>query len=334
MYDPLTDPLRLPVQQLTAHCLAERPLYFPPREGSTPGTTFNGAFGSEIWAVGCQRRQQGLPACNQTQDHCQQPAACPVHWLYKPYSTAHRRAFSRPVLLHAPGLDSANPITSFTLKITLWGRHAIRHRTVVEQTIRAMGQAGLGSEGSRTRFTVAEMTAELPMALGDKAAALIANNVWRRVLLAFETPFLYRATVEGHDGQKEKLFLAGGALPLSAMLGNRAYELAAWDMEERGLDLDSQARHDLARQTRQHVEALAEALIVTDHSLVPVNHGSRQAKSNGRFFPIQGFVGQAQIEGDINPVLPWLLALAVGGGGQKRAMGFGVVRLWLQVGDV
>ncbi|MDQ2694083.1 MAG: hypothetical protein M3Z21_01660 [Pseudomonadota bacterium] len=57
--------------------------------------------------------------------------------------------------------------------------------------------------------------------------------------------------------------------------------------------------------------------------------GLRLARTDGRAFPLQGFQGAAEVEGPLDGALPWLLALSLGGGGQKRAMGFGVVNLWL-----
>lgn len=330
MYDPSTDPLELPVQILTADCRAEAPLIFPRHSGATPGTTLNGAFGNVIWDAGCARRRQDLPACNHEQDRCQQPEHCPVAWLYKPYSQAHRRTLTRPVLFQAPALETGEPVATFKLHVTLWGRQAVHLRATIEAALRAMGQRGLGPDGARVPFVVAGIEADPPRTLAERAATLTAANRWREALLVFETPFLHRETVAMESGQREKLFLAGGALPLAAILGNRAYDLAAWDMEDRERDeLDAPARHDLARQARRMAEALAETLHLTTCDLRPVSLGARLSKTDGRAFPLRGFIGQARLVGDLNPVLPWLLALALGGGGQKRAMGFGVVRLWL-----
>jgi hypothetical protein len=330
MYDPLTDPLELPVQILTADCRAGAPLIFPRHAGATPGTTLNGAFGNVIWEVACLRQRRGLPACNHQGDHCQQPEHCPVTWLYKPYSQVHRRTLTRPVLLQAPALETGEPVAAFELRVTLWGRQAVHWRATVEAALRAMGRRGLGPDGARVPFVVAGIDADPPRTLAERAATLTAAHRWREALLVFETPFLHRETVAMESGQREKLFLAGGALPLAALLGNRAYDLAAWDMEDRELgELDATARHDLARQARRAAEALAESLRVTACDLRPVSLGARLSKTDGNPFPLRGFIGQARITGDLNPVLPWLLALALGGGGQKRAMGFGVVRLWL-----
>ena len=119
--------------------------------------------------------------------------------------------------------------------------------------------------------------------------------------------------------------------PLANLLGNVAYELAAWDMEDRSPDaaLDRQTRHDLARRALYAAQAAAGRLRLVRSKLHPVDLGMRTAKTDGRTFPLQGFQGLAELEGPVAEVLPWLLALSLGGGGQKRAMGCGNVRLWL-----
>ena len=329
-YDPLHAPLDLPVQRLTVRCVLESPVQFTPAPGSTPGTTLSGLFGNVLWECGCQRRQRGLPTCNRQADQCQQPATCPVAWLYKPHSAVHRRTLTRPVLLYAPELADAQPVTAFTLQITLWGRHAVAARPLVIAVLQAMGNAGLGGHDNRVRFQTADITVAPPRTLAERAAALAAVD-WQQALLVFTTPLLYRETVQIEPDRRDKLFLAGGELPLAGLLGNCAYELATWDMEDRelGASLDGALRHHLARTARETARTGGEALQLTRCLLTPASLGTRYSKSNGRAFPLLGFLGQAEVTGPLNPVLPWLLALNLGGGGQKRSMGFGVIQLWL-----
>ena len=102
-------------------------------------------------------------------------------------------------------------------------------------------------------------------------------------------------------------------------------------MEDReiGETLDREHRHDLARQARLAAREAAERLHVTRSDLRPVDVGVRSSKTNGRSYPLQGFQGSAEVEGSLTEALPWLLALSLAGGGQKRAMCFGAVDLWL-----
>ncbi len=169
------------------------------------------------------------------------------------------------------------------------------------------------------------------MAALSAQKATLAAGAGDRALLKFDTPFLLRETVTLEDGRQQRLFLAGGELPLGKILGNVAYELTAWDIEDRdvGDGCDRARRHDLARQARRAAEAACADLAVTRCELAPVAVGERQAKTDGRFYFLGGFVGEVELAGELDAALPWLAALSLGRGGQKRGMGFGAVRLWL-----
>lgn len=330
LYEPLNDPLELPVQRLTLHCRAERPLRFPEQEGSTPGTTLSGAFGVALWQTACARRRHGYTPCRGEQ--CAAPFACPVPWLYKPYSSIHQRNMTRPVLLAAPALELERPVVEFQLHITLWGRRAIAHRDMVLEVLHNMA---LGPSDRRTRFAIHGIEGDEAASIAERTLPFTAVTD-TRVLLRFETPFRHGETVTLietlPDGSriehKKRLFLAGGELPLAKLLGNVAYELAAWDMEDRELgdELDQRQRHALARLARQAAEEAAAGITVHS-SLIPVGKGRRYSKSGGGFYDLDGFAGEAMLGGDLDPALPWLVALSLGSGGQKRAMGFGRVCL-------
>ena len=328
-YDPLVHPLELPVQQLTVQCRAGQPLYFAPHNGSTPGTTLYGAFGNAVWASACKRGKDYQTLCNYNPPECSQPEKCIIPWLFKPYSTVQRRTLARPVLIQAPALEQMQPVESFNLQVTLWGRHAIQAHDTVITTLAEMGRVGLqDSSDRRIGYAIEHIDTEDFFTLGQRLEAL-QNTYWQQALLRFRTPFLHREPVVQDDGKREKLFFAAGELPLAKILGNIAYELVAWDLEDRGPhgDTDS-SRHDLARQARYAAqESVAEIAVNAD--LQPVRIGQRRSKSNGHAFFIEGFVGDVELSGDINAALPWLLTLSLMGGGQKRAMGFGSVGFWL-----
>jgi CRISPR/Cas system endoribonuclease Cas6 (RAMP superfamily) len=65
-----------------------------------------------------------------------------------------------------------------------------------------------------------------------------------------------------------------------------------------------------------------------------VEVGERYSRGNKQMMSLEGFVGLAELGGDLRAALPWLLTLALAGGGQKRAMGFGSVRMWLDLAVV
>ena len=324
-YDPATSPFELPVQKLIAYCITERPLFLPPRQGSTPGTSLAGTFGIALWSTVCFYSNTPAGACNtlQGKPRCQAPSTCILPWLYKPYSEVHRRNFARPVLLRSADLEGAAPVDVFTLEVTLWGRHAIAAQEAVKNTLVKMGELGLNSEGTPVRFKVNNIESEQAFTLSQRLERLPKVQ---SVLLEFQTPFLHgEKTSEG-----KRQFYIREQLPIVSLLGSVAYNLAAWDMEDRdlGKKLDGKARHDLARDTRDIAWKVAEELFIVRTHLSPVEVGERFSRGNRKTMQIQGFVGLAELAGNVGVAMPWLLTLALAGGGQKRAMGFGSVRMW------
>jgi hypothetical protein len=314
-YNPLIQPFELPVQKLVAHCITEAPLFFPPSEGATPGTSLCGAFGQALW--------DGICSGNCQEPECQNPSSCVVPWLYKPYSKVHRRHFARPVLLRAKELESIEPVDVFSLEVTLWGRHAIAAQDVVVDALKKMGQLGFKLKGNKIGFGITQVKVEDSLNLAQRIEAL---PVVQSILLEFQTPFLHKAS-----GERD--FYIGQRLPLIDILGNVAYNLAAWDMEDRDLgeDFDARMRHNLARDVRDAAWAAAEELFVIRSHLSPAKVGSRFSGKNKHKFNLQGFVGLVELGGNLKSALPWLLNLALAGGGQKRSMGFGSVQMWLDV---
>ena len=55
-YDPLIDSFELPVQKLIAYCVTDEPFFLEPHEGSTPGTTLSGTYGTALWSTTCKNR--------------------------------------------------------------------------------------------------------------------------------------------------------------------------------------------------------------------------------------------------------------------------------------
>ncbi|RKZ78916.1 MAG: hypothetical protein DRR19_25690 [Candidatus Parabeggiatoa sp. nov. 1] len=331
-YDPLTHPFELPVQKLLAHCVTDRPLFLPPRQGSTPGTTLAGAFGTALWHAACPYSNKPAGACNKlhpSDPHCQDPSECPVAWLYKPYSNVHRRNFARPVLLRAAELEGDKPVDAFTLEVTLWGRHAIAAHETVKNTLLKIGQIGLNSEGVHVHFNITQFEVAPYFTLAQRIEQLPSVQ---SVLLEFQTPFLHQEKT----GNGKRSFHTRPELPIVGMLGNVAYNLAAWDMEDRdtGEQLDGKMRHHLARNARDVAWDVAEKLLIVRTHLSPVEIGERYSRGNQKMMSLQGFVGLAELAGDLEPAVPWLLTLALVGGGQKRAMGFGSVRLWLDLATI
>lgn len=96
-----------------------------------------------------------------------------------------------------------------------------------------------------------------------------------------------------------------------------------------GEQIDGKMRHALARDARDVASAAAEKLLMVRTHLSPVKMGERYSRGNKKMMSLQGFVGLVELSGDLASAWPWLLTLALAGGGQKRAMGFGTLRMWL-----
>ncbi|MEK8020260.1 MAG: hypothetical protein VSS75_025590 [Candidatus Parabeggiatoa sp.] len=188
-YDPLLHPLELPVQKLLVQCVTDRPLFFPPRQGSTPGTSLAGAYGTALWAAVCSCLKTEAGSCNKSsskEPHCQAPNECFVPWLYKPYSTVHRRNFARPVLLRSAELENMEPLNAFTLEVTLWGRQAISALEAVKETLKKMGELGLSTEGMIVHFMLTQVQEGPILTLAEQ---LQAQPPASSILLEFQTPF-------------------------------------------------------------------------------------------------------------------------------------------------
>lgn len=334
-YNPLLHPFELPVQKLFFHCIPEQPIYLPPNPGdgdgaglSTPGTTLSGAFGRALWPTVCERKGECYGKADRSEPVCSNPSQCAAAWLYRPYSEVHKRKFARPVLLRAPLLEGMLPVAEFVLEAVLWGRHAVTMQREIVDTVKQMGLRGLG--GDSVRFQVADRQAGEVFTLAQYVEHYGALN---RVLLEFQTPFILRLT-ERAEGRKKPLkyyYTGEGPLPLGKILGNAAYELAAWDMEDRNLGeaLSAKERHNLARDARDAAEEAATDLFIVRADLGAPFIGERFSRSHdGSRFPLPGFIGLVELAGELDAALPWLAALTFGRGGQDRPMGFGVVKLW------
>jgi len=81
---------------------------------------------------------------------------------------------------------------------------------------------------------------------------------------------------------------------------------------------------------RDAARLVATELTVERLRLLNVDLGTRQSRGNKHRYAVRGFMGLAEIGGEaLQQAAPWLLALCLAGGGQKRALGFGAVRAWV-----
>ncbi|MEO5347533.1 MAG: CRISPR system precrRNA processing endoribonuclease RAMP protein Cas6 [Magnetococcus sp. YQC-9] len=330
-------PFDLPTQTLTFQCQLERPILFHFRQdGATPGTTLAGAFGTALLQVGCLRQRSGQPRClgisGEEGFFCPEFADCAFHWLFKPYFLHQNRSPGRPVRLRAPQLETGNPVQNFSLEVALWGRHAVASREVVTDAIRLMGDNGLNHAGEPIRFRLLDQQV-MPISTFQQEIERLSTVVWQKALLVFESPLLMQSRATDADGASTRVTTNSASFRLESLLGNAAYEIMAWHLEEHPSNehANREVRHALCRNQRQAaVQALHASIDDWQPRLVPIDLGQRISRSNGRRFPIRGLLGHVELTGRINDLLPWLVLLEWLGGGQKRSMGFGATRLWLR----
>ncbi len=323
-YKPAVSPLDLPVQVMLAHCRAESPFYLALKKGCTPGTTLSGLFNTAMWQAACRGTQDGHSPCNKGENRgspvCRDPNSCAVRWLYKPFCPVRKESMPRPVFLRSVELESECETLDFMLKVTFWGRHAIRARCTIEDIVNTMGVLGLSVCGHSIRFRVEDM-AYGDVETIDSKCRRYRGHPPSHLALEFPTPYV-----------PPRHAMAQGEFSLTEMLANCAYQTCLWDLVDRDIPgeiLAGGARHDLARNARNAARELAAGLQIIRADLAPVSDGERQSASNRHSFPLGGFVGRVEVRGNIQDALPWLIALAMGGGGQRRALGFGAVNLWL-----
>lgn len=319
-YDPLNDPFDLPVQVLHLDCVAKRPLAFLPHAGALPGTTLWGAFGDVFLEGFCLLRRRGQSVCGEHGCGCLLPESCPGRWLYKPRSLLQNRDLARPVLLSSADLETGEAVSEFRLQAVLWGRHALAAKDLVVEVLQRMGERGLNADpddSEPVRFEIERLVEEPAQAIAQRVAtlAILDPSGFRS---EFQTPFLL--DMKRHAGRPR-------AFSLADVLGGCAFDLAAWDLEDRELpDLDK-PRHKFCLDARDAARAAVEGVEMIDFDLVWCDIGERVSRGNGSPFRLQGFVGEVEFSGDIEPLLPWLCALELGGGGAKRPWGFGRVRV-------
>jgi len=316
------DPLHLPTQRLILKCESNQPLAFEKHDAQL---RLAGAFGRTVWekcaieARFCERHK------TQNEPKCQNGVNCLTHWLYKPFSDIHRRDFARPVFLFSPTFAQPHePTQAFDLEVTLWGRHAITAQSHVLDIIDKMGKVGLRCENKNIPFKVVDYQSGLVLTIKDQLGYGVD---FKRIKLDFLTP-LWFAKRDGQDHYRRHYYsVHEDMLPLRDILANVAYEWAAWDIEDRQLPVDHQTRHRRACEWRDAARAAADGLDIYEAKLHQIHWGERQSRRNQQFYPLQGLMGWAELFGDLKAALPYLIALSLAGGGQKRAQGFGVVRL-------
>ncbi|HLI25424.1 MAG TPA: CRISPR system precrRNA processing endoribonuclease RAMP protein Cas6 [Chloroflexota bacterium] len=263
-------------------------------------------------------------------------ARCPVCFLLAPVEAGHRRGqdVPRPYALRVPfaGREVVYaPGQSFEFGMATFGR-ALEAFPYALLGIQTMGERGMGARRAGS-FRLAEVWAEHPLAgrqervyrageatvrapalpvtaadVAAEARALARRGAGRRLRLTFATPT--RLIEEGRLVKPPDFRLR----PLVARLLERLDALGA-----------RYGEGALAASVAPLLYAAEQARVVEQR--LGWREVFRASGRHGRLLPMSGLVGDVVVEGELGPLLPWLVWGSLVGVGKDATMGNGALVL-------
>lgn len=302
----------------------------PLRLPAAAGAALRGALFSAL------RRQFCLAAGGPQCGRPELAAACPVCFLLAPVEERNPRGrdVPRPYTLRAPS-DAARSYEaseSFEFGFSTFGR-ALSHFPYALLGVQEMGRQGLGVARAGA-FRLAEVWAEDPLTgrqeriyrAGDptvrapalpigwpqvraEAAALAAAGGAQRLRLEFVSPTRLIA-----DGRLVKPERFSAAILLARLLERLEALFQRYGGERLDVDPGVLLAHASARVR------IVEQRIAWQELL-------RASSRHQRLVPMSGLVGTVELEGELEPLLPWLVWGTLTQVGKDAAMGNGCFRL-------
>ena len=272
--------------------------------GNQPGTAIRGALYQALSASFCS--EPGEPLTPDHKEHC------PVCWLLDRDNIQDERGqkLPRPITVEPPPLheDIYNLNDSLSFGISLIGK-AQDLMPYVLRAVQRMGEIGLGKGRGRFKLinisetnpifdvertlidapTVQKPTLQVTSARITEAAQNLPHN---HLTMDLITPL--RLTAKG------KLVKHADPSTFIHRLLERAQRLTQYYSEDDAFSPEAWkiVKDDLL----QHADILR--LTYDDTDWYEVHSGSRR---QGRYTPISGIVGRIRWEGELTPLLPWLL---------------------------
>lgn len=288
------------VQHLRFQVVPQESIVF----GNQPGTAIRGALYQALSSNFCS--EPGEPLTPDHKEHC------PVCWLLDRENILDKRGqkLPRPITVEPPPLarDLYNPGDQLSFGISLIGK-AQDLMPYVLRAAQRMGEIGLGKgrgcfklidireinpifDAERTLLngrTVQKPTLQVTaVRITEAADALPVNHLTMELL----TPL--RLTAHG------KLVKYAEPAVFVQRLLERAERLAQYYSE--GADYAAEAWRVGRDALLAHCDSLR--LTYNETEWYEAHSGSRR---QGRYTPISGILGRIRWEGDLQPVLPWLL---------------------------
>jgi hypothetical protein len=346
MGEAMGDGFRVHLLRLRAEVTA--PLTLPPAAGAALRGALFGALREQFCLAG-----RG-PMCGRAE----LAASCPVCFLLAPVDEGNRRGrdVPRPYVLRAP--TSARPgvmapvryLPGQTLEFGLatFGR-ALDHFPYALLGIEEMGRQGIGA-GRRGQFRVEEVWADNPLAgrqeaiyrrsrdglvraprlpidepqVREEAALLAARGGDRRLRLTLVTPtrLIERDRLVKQDGFSLGVLMGRLLERLGALFGRYGDDGVMEEDEEDGGAADRvTGRFEAGALLRLAGEAQVVERRLAWRELF------RASGRHGRMVPMGGLVGDVLLEGDLGPLLPWLVWGSLVHVGKDAVMGNGHLRL-------
>lgn len=289
----------LSIHHMRFHARALQPIQF----GDQPGTAVRGALYQALSEHFCSEPDTPL-----TGDHQQR---CPVCWLLRMEDRLYERGenIPRALTIQPPRTQHVEKGASFTFGLTLIGQA----RDMIIYLIRAaktMGANGIGK--GRGRFELTGVSEASPLL--DASRPLLDKNTIRQPTL-FVNPerVAEAATLLQEDAitlefltplrltANKKLLKEPDPVVFMQRLIERCQALVTYyaDVPE---PPPSQEWRDLSQQLMTGAQQLTIAY--DDTRWVESWSGSRRQQ---RYTPISGLVGVTRWEGDLRPLLPWIL---------------------------
>jgi hypothetical protein len=305
-YAPDISSLELPFVTSVYACVADKPFTLSRVLGKTPGTLLYGAFSDALFAQdksAAARLLKGSPD-------------------FEPGWT-----FSPRAIVNAPTLWQHAPVSKFHLQVRLFGRTAVKEAGIVERAVLRMGTTGLDIKKSNSiHFTVVDkkvVRQGTPMTVASTMTGI------KSMPFSFVTPVIIRDTVSDDQGERRRMFQAGGEVALDSLLGNLAYDMCYLDLHERGAtDLTMEQAKVLANASRDAVKNAASYIAVDNVDQYAEDYGVRASKTQHGKYEMRGFTARLHLSGKLDAALPWIVALTAWRGGQLASKGFG----WAEMG--
>jgi hypothetical protein len=295
----------LSVLHLRFYCRAIDPLAF----GDQPGSALRGALYGVLQRNFCSQ-VLGFTG----PDHA---ATCPVCWLLalEDQRAGRGKDLPRPLVIQPPLLHRhVPPGEPFAFGIGLVGQ-AQELLPFILHAVQTMGQIGVGR--GRGRFQLVDLREYSPLL--DAERELVQGKVVRRATLQVTAPRIDETATHWNTDQVTlhcltplRLTAAGQLVkfPEPRAFVQRLLERCQALAEQYSAPTGTASQRDATRQEWRLVYAtlsdLAERITIirNDTRWVEVESGSRRL---GRTTPIGGLVGRAVWQGELQPLLPWLL---------------------------